>query len=253
MTAFLSESIRILFIPSYYENDFKLALDRLKSDSNRIEYRIFTIKEEFMTNDLNSLLILCRTIVQDERIDLLITDSSVSQLILGKLSEEFSRFSMLTMNFVNTFQIVHRSLMKNIFHDDRCVPTLQIKFSQTSTEAFEFIEKFLSQSKSGGFIKSVYGFDELVSSFRFTDSTKYFERIESIRQLHTDKYLNSLQSLFRIYLPSHKLTSSSETHFLVQPFFDLTVAPYWRLVLANACINEKEILMWPLVDGYCGW
>jgi hypothetical protein len=104
-----------------------------------------------------------------------------------------------------------------------------------------------------GYVKSLYAFDNQLSSFRFLNLKNYFEIIHTYTELYKQQYIINLLSLFRIYISKEQYPFIFQPNYLIQPFFDLVTYPHWRLVIANACIFNKEIIMWPLVDGYSGW
>ena len=242
----------ILYIPPFYEKDFASAIDRFSVlRDEKIEYRLFTLEQRVFTRDWNLLLNMCRTIINEEKdIQMLCTDSHLGQLIIGKLFQEYPRIRSGGGNFLQTFQLIDRSSMKEIFKGDQCVPTLMLQFHG---DDWKEIEHFLNQERIDGYVKSVFGFDYQSSSFRFSSAPVFEERIQSYQKLYEDQYFTSLQTLFRIYLPSNQYLLSKQPNYLVQPYFDLVTYPYWRLVIANGCIYEKEIIIWPLVDGYSGW
>ena len=102
-------------------------------------------------------------------------------------------------------------------------------------------------------MKSVYGFDNQISSFRFLDWETYNESIENYIKLYQQQHTDDLLSLFRVYVSKQEYPSIFQANYLIQPFYDLVTYPHWRHIIANACVYNKEIIMWPLVDGYCGW
>jgi hypothetical protein len=78
-------------IPPYYENHFVLALNRRIPHDKCIEYQIFTIDKKYTTKDLNLLLTICRTIINEEHIQMLISDGPMGQLIVENLSQEYPK------------------------------------------------------------------------------------------------------------------------------------------------------------------
>ena len=250
----LSHTIRILYIPPYYETDFASALDRCIPADKHIEYEVFTIDPKLIiSSDLNAILSMCRSIVQEEQIQLLITDSHVGQLIGGKLRQEYPSIRSGGMHFLPTFQCVNRCLIREVSGFGQCIPTLKLDQISRTERSWQAIQTFLGKEQSDGYVKSVYGVDRQLSSFRFSNSMEFIERIDGFAELYQEQHQNSLASLLRIYLPVEEYSSFMEPSYLVQPFLDLTTYPYWRLVIASACIYEEEIIMWPLVDGYSGW
>jgi len=249
----LSRSIRILYIPPYYENHFELVLDRLITHDKHVEYQIFTIDKKFITKDLNLLLSMCRTIINEEYIQMLISDSQIGQLIVAKLCQEYPQLHNGGMNFVSTLQCINKFLMVELFPIDECIPTVFIDITEDREKNFQTIQTFLSNNKMNGYVKSLYGFDNQLSSFSFSTWKNYVETINTYIELYKEQHMTNLLSLFRIYVPVKQYPLIFKPSYVVQPFFDLTTYPYWRLVIANACIFDKEIIMWPLVDGYSGW
>ncbi|CAF4731247.1 unnamed protein product, partial [Rotaria sp. Silwood1] len=100
----LSKSIRILYIPPYYENNFQLALDRLITHDKHVEYQIYTINKKITTIDFNFLLSMCRNLINDEHIQMLISDSYIGQLIVAKLCQEYPQIHNGGMNLIHTLQ-----------------------------------------------------------------------------------------------------------------------------------------------------
>jgi len=249
----LSQSIRILYIPPYYENHFELALDRLITPNKHVKYQVFTIDKKFTTTDLNLLLSMCRTIINEEHIQMLISDSHIGQLIIAKLCQEYPQIYNSGMNFLNTLKCINRYSMIELFGIDECIPTLLIDITKDWKMNFESIEIFFSKNKIDGYIKSLYGFDNQLSSFRFLNLKNSIETIHTYTELYQQQHLTNLLSLFRVYISKKHYPLIFQPSYLIQPFFDLVTYPHWRLVIASACIFNKEILMWPLVDGYSGW
>ena len=249
----LPHVIRILYIPPYYETDFGPALDRFVPSEKHTEYQVFTLDPQLITPDLNTILSMCRTIVQEEQIRLLVTDSRIGQLIVGKLHQEHPSISSGSMHFLSTFQCINRYLLGQVFGLDQCIPTLVLDQIHDSEGNWSEIQTFLAKEKSDGYVKSVYGVQHRLSSFCFSNSLEFGETIDGFTELYQKEHQSSLASLLRIYLPTKEYSSWMESSYLVQPFLDLTTYPYWRLVIASACIYAKEIIMWPLVDGYSGW
>lgn len=245
-----SSSIRILYIPPYYETHFELALDRLITHNQHIEYQIFTINKNFVTTDFNLLLSICRTIINDEHIQMLISDSHIGQLIVAKLSQEYPQIYNKGMNFLNALKCVNRFLMIELFGMEECIPTLLID----QTNDWKIIENFfVNNNQIDGYVKSLYDFDNQLSSFRFLNSKTFIDTIDTYTEFYQEQYMTKLSSLFRIYISKKQYPFIFQSNYLIQPFFDLVKYPHWRLVIANACIFNKEIIMWPLVDGYSGW
>lgn len=252
-TISLFQSIRILYIPPYYENNFQLALNRLITYDKHIEYKIYTIDKKFLIKDLNGLLLMCRTIINEEHIQMIITDSYIGQLIIAKLCQEYSQINNHGMNFINTLQCINRYLMIEIFGIDECIPTLCIDITKDWKINFEIIKRFLLDYKNDGYVKSIYAFDNQLSSFRFLNLDNYIKTINTYIELYKQQHIINLLSLFQIYISIKQYPLIFQPSYLIQPFFDLVIYPHWRLVIANACIFNKEIIMWPLVDGYSGW
>jgi hypothetical protein len=249
----LSRSIRILYIPPYYENHFELVLDRLIIHDKHIEYKIFTIDKKFTTKDLNILLSMCRTIINEEHIQILISDSHIDQLIVSKLSQEYPQIYNNGMNFLNTFQCINRFLIIELFGIDQCIPTLLIDITKDWKINLQTIKMFLLNNKIDGYVKSLYGYDNQLSSFRFLNWINYIETIHSYIELYKQQHITNFLSLFRVYISKNQYPFIFQPNYIIQPFFDLITYPHWRLVIASACIFDKEIIMWPLVDGYSGW
>ena len=250
----LSQSIRILYIPPYYETHFELAIDRLITHDKHIEYQVFTIDKKFLTTtDLNLLLSMCRTIIHEEHIQMLISDSHIGQLIVAKLCQEYPQLHNGGMNFLNTLQCINRVLMRDIFGIDECIPTLFVDITEDCETNFQSVQTFLSNNKMNGYVKSLYGFDNQLSSFYFSTWKNDVETINTYIERYKEQHMTNLLSLFRIYVSVKQYPLIFKPSYIVQPFLDLTTYPYWRLVIASACIFDKEIIMWPLVDGYCGW
>jgi hypothetical protein len=251
------QSIRILYIPPYYENHFDLALDRLITHDKHVEYQLFTIDKRFFTTtttvDLNLLLSICRTIIHEEHIQMLITDSHIGQLIVAKLCQEYPQIHSGGMNFLNTLEYTNRFLLINLFDVDQCIPTLLIDITEDWERNFQSVQMFLAGNKIDGYVKSVYGFDNQLSSFRFSNWENYTQNLHDYIELYKQQHKISLLDLFHIYVSPQHYPHLFKSTYLVQPFFDLVTYPHWRLVIANACIFDKEIIMWPLVDGYSGW
>ena len=248
------QSIRILYIPPYYENHFELVLDRLINFTNKhVQYQIFTIQEKFMTTDLNLLLSICRNIINEENIRVLLTDSHVGQLVIAKLCQEYPKIPSNGMNFLTTFQCINRFLITKLFDIDECIPTFAINITDDSKTNVKLVETCLSDNEIDGFMKSLYGFDSRLASFHLTNQKSNRMVINTYIELYKQQYMTDLLSLFRIYIPVKQYPSILKPSYLIQPFLDLVTYPYWRLVIANACIFDQEIIMWPLVDGYSGW
>ncbi|CAF0878954.1 unnamed protein product [Adineta steineri] len=253
-TISLLKSIRILYIPPYYEHHFELAVDRLTIHDKHIDYQVFTIDKKYIiTNDLNLLLSMCRTIIQEEHIQMLIADSHIGQLIVAKLCQEYPQLYNRGMNFLSTLQCINRYLMINLFGVNKCVPTLFNDTAEDQKINFENMQIFLPDNKINGYVKSLYGFNNQLSSFYFSTWEMYSETINTYIKLYKEQHLTKLLSLFRIYTSIEQYPLIFKSSYLIQPFFDLTTYPHWRLVIANACVFDKEIIMWPLVDGYSGW
>ena len=240
----------ILYIPPFYENDFALALDRFSFKEDKIEYRVFTLEKRVLQRDLNRLLNMCRTIISEEQeIQMLFTDSLIVHLIIGKLLQEFPRIRSGGANFTSTLQWIDRSLINQIINDELCIRTLTLPSNEhPGHHQWKEIEQFLHSEPSDGYVKPVFPTDFQSSSFRFSSANVFDERIRIYQDLFDEQYNTCLQSLLRIYL-----SSTIRSRYLVQPFFDLVQSPHWRLAIANACIYEKEPIVWPLVDGYSGW
>ena len=249
-----SKSIRILYIPPYYENHFELALNRLIPHDKYIEYQVFTIDKKHITTDLNSLLSMCRTIINEEHIQMLISDSQIGQLIVAKLCQEYPQIHNGGMNFLNTFQCINRFLMIQLFGTDECIPTLLIDTSEDWKTNYKIVQTFiLDNNNIDGYVKSLYGFDNQLSSFHFTNWEKYTELIHTYIELYKQQHQTNLLPLYRVYIPVKQYSFIDKPSYLVEKCFNLVTYPHWRLVIASACIFDKEILMWPLVDGYSGW
>ena len=245
--------VRILYLPPYYETKFEKALERLIPEEKEIEYQIFTVDTKFLTNDLNGLLSTCRRIIQGERIQMLISDDYVGQLLVAKLVEEYPKLCGSGMNFVQTLHCLDRSLMNDLFSDEHCLPTLRIDLTKDRQSNFEAMKLFLSNEKIDGYAKSLYHFDYQMASFRFCNWKYYEEIIDTYTDLYQQQHTSNLLPLFRVYMSKEQYSSIFQPSFIIQPFLDLVKYPHWRLAIASACIYKKEILMWPLVDGYCGW
>ena len=243
-------SIRILYIPPYYEQHFELALDRLATTDGQIDYEVFTIDRRFNVADLNELLCMCRTIITDEHIHMLLADSHLGQLLATKLSHEYRHIRPRGMTFLSTLQCIHRCSMMELFDSDECIPTLPMNLTDDCSPA---VKEFLTSATTKGYVKSPFGFDHQLASCRFADESTFKEATDAYAELYRQQTDIGLASLFRVYLPMKGETSGWRASYIVQPFYDLCTYPYWRLVIANACVYDKEIIMWPLVDGYSGW
>ncbi|CAF3740627.1 unnamed protein product [Rotaria socialis] len=247
------QSIRILYIPPYYENHLELAFDRLRTDNKNVSYQIYTIDRTFSTSNLNFLLSMCRTVINEEHIQMLVTDSSIGQLVVAKLCQEYPQISNGGMNFLNTLHCISRLLITELFDIDECIPTVCLDIADDSKTNLQRIETFLSSNKIDGYIKSLYSYDNESSSFRFSNWSNHKEIINNCIERYKQQFMNSLLPLFRVYVSKQQYPSVFKPSYLVQPFFDLVTYPHWRMVIANCCIYDKEIIMWPLVDGYSGW
>jgi len=251
----MTQTNRILYTPFYYENHFDLTLNRLITNENSAEYRVFTVDKRFVTNDLNLILSVCRRILSDKQTDiqLIISDSQIGQMIVAKLAEEYQRIRNRGMKFLNIFKCMNRYLLTEVFGRDECIPTLMVDMTNDAEENKKAIEIFFADMKFDIFVKSTYAFDEQSSSFRFQNWQTFDDMFDTYVKLYQEQYYDSLLPLFRIYIPKNRYSSIMKPNYLIQPFFDLITYPHWRLVIANACIYNHEIIMWPLVDGYCGW
>jgi hypothetical protein len=245
--------IRILYIPPYYENDFQSTVERFITDNKYVEYRIFTIDKKFITTDLNFLLSMCRTIIQEEKIQMITSDNCIGQLIVAKLCEEYLQINKGGLNFLHALMCMNKGLMAELFSTDECIPTLVIDVTNDWKRNSESIKSFFVNKKLDGYVKSVYGFDNQISSFRFLDWETFNESIENYIKLYQQQHTDDLLSLFRVYVSKQEYPSIFQANYLIQPFYDLVTYPHWRHIIANACVYNKEIIMWPLVDGYCGW
>jgi hypothetical protein len=196
---------------------------------------------------------MCRTIVQEECIQMIISDSSIGQLIVAKLCQEYPKINQGGMNFLYTLKCMNRILMKELFSSNECVPTLVVDITNDWKTNLESIKLFFTNKKLDGYVKSVYNFDNQVSSFRFLNWKTYEESIGTYIEFYQQQHINNVLSLFRVYISQQQYPSIFQPSYIIQPYFDLVTYPHWRLVIANACIYNKEIIMWPLVDGYCGW
>ena len=242
--------MRILYIPPYYEHHFELALDRFVASERQIDYEVFTIDRRFNVVDLNELLCMCRTIITDAHIHMLLADSHLGQLLAAKLSHEYRHIRPRGMTFLSTLQCIHRCSMMDLFDSDECITTLPLNLTD---DGYSAVNEFVSGTTTGGYIKSSFGFDGQLASCRFMNESQFTDAIHAYTELYRQQIDTSLASLFRVYLPINGQTSAWPASHVVQPFYDLCTYPYWRLVIANACIYDKEIIMWPLVDGYSGW
>ncbi|CAF1659532.1 unnamed protein product [Adineta ricciae] len=250
----LRQPIRILHIPPYYDNHLERAISRLISAHEHVEYQLFTIdKKHLAKNDLNLLLSMSRTIIQEEQIQMLIADSCESQLIVAKLGQEYPQLRSVGMNFLTTLHCFNRLLMIDLFGEDQCVLTLNVEISQDLKKDILCIEHFFDRKKTNGYVKSSYSFGNRVSSSGFATGERLTEMLPIHIEVYEEQYKTNLQSFFQVYLSQKQYPSLFKPSYLIQPFYDLTTYPYWRLVIANACIFDKEIIMWPLVDGYSGW
>jgi hypothetical protein len=252
-TSQLSSDIRILYIPSYYETHFDLALDRFIPHDKYTDYHVHTIESSFISVDLNHLLIMCRIIINEERIQMLVTDSHIGQLIVSKLAHEYPRIHCSTRSFLSIYRCIHRSLMMKLFDVGQCLPTLMLETRGSLETHLASLSLLLDNEHTDVYVKSVYGFDQQLSSFRLSDCSQSRETIHRYIELYREQHRTSLQSFLRIYMPIEQYSTFIESNYLVQPFYDLLTYPHWRLIIANACIYDREILMWPLVDGYSGW
>ncbi|CAF3365290.1 unnamed protein product [Rotaria sp. Silwood1] len=249
----LSKSIRILYIPPYYENNFQLALDRLITHDKHVEYQIYTINKKITTIDFNFLLSMCRNLINDEHIQMLISDSYIGQLIVAKLCQEYPQIHNGGMNLIHTLQCINRFLIIELFGMDECIPTLCIDITDDWKRNFQIVETFLSNNNIDGYMKSLYTFDNHLSSLRFSNWKNHMEIINTYIERYKQQYMTSLLPFFRVYISIKQYPLIFKPSYIIQPFFDLVTYPYWRVVIASACIYEKEIIMWPLVDGYSGW
>lgn len=245
--------VRILYLPPYYETNFEKALERLVVGEKGIEYQIFTVDTKFLTKDFNGLLSISRRIIQEEQIEMLISDSSIGQIIVAKLTEEYPKLSGSGMNLIETLNCLDRCRMNDFFSNEHCLPTLRIDLTQNRQNHFEMMKLFLSNENIDGYAKSLYEFDDQITSFRFCNWKYYDEMIDTYTDLYQEQHMINLLPFFRVYVSEEQYSSIFQPSFIIQPFFDLVKYPHWRLVIASACIYQKEILMWPLVDGYCGW
>ena len=241
-------TIAFLYVPPFYENEFSSAVDRLRFNNEKIDLKIFTLDKRVFHRDLNRLLNMCRSIISEEKdIEILFADSLIDHLIIAKLVEEFPRIRSGGANFLSTLRFIDRSLLNDIFNVEQCLPTRIFSSNEN-------LDEFLRSENRDVFVKSNFSTDFQLSTYRFPSSSKRFdESIRRCRQIVEEHFDTCLRSLFNIYLSSKQFDSMIKAKFLVQPFFDLVQFPHWRLIIANACIYEKEIIVWPLVDGYSGW
>lgn len=248
--------VRILYLPPFYERQFARALERFSSDDDQstVEYQIFTIDEKFLTNDWNELLSKCRRIIREEQIEMLISESALGQLLVAKLTEEYPRLCGSGMNLFETLQCLNRVLMIDLFPNDHCIPTLTIDLNKNRQNNYESLKLWLSNDELDSYVKPLYHFDDhMITSFRFHNEEFYETMIDRFTDYYQRQYKDHLLPLFRVYISREEYRSIFQVGYVIQPFWDLVTYPHWRLVVANACIYNKEILMWPLVDGYCGW
>ncbi|CAF4687434.1 unnamed protein product, partial [Rotaria socialis] len=227
------QSIRILYIPPYYENHLELAFDRLRTDNKNASYQIYTIDRTFSTSNLNFLLSMCRTVINEEHIQMLVTDSSIGQLVVAKLCQEYPQISNGGMNFLNTLHCISRLLITELFDIDECIPTVCLDIADDSKTNLQRIETFLSSNKIDGYIKSLYSYDNESSSFRFSNWSNHKEIINNCIERYKQQFMNSLLPLFRVYVSKQQYPSVFKPSYLVQPFFDLVTYPHWRMVIAN--------------------
>ncbi|CAF2848988.1 unnamed protein product [Rotaria sp. Silwood2] len=230
----LSKSIRILYIPPYYENHFDLVLDRLITHDKYVKYQVYTINKKFTTLDFNFLLSMCRSLINEEHIQMLITDSYIGQLIVAKLCQEYPRINNGGMNFFHTLQCINRFLIIELFGIDQCIPTLCIDIIDDWKRNFEIVETFLSNNNINGYMKSLYSFDNQLSSFRFSNWKNHIEIINTYIECYKQQFMTSLLPFFRVYISIKQYPFIFKPSYLIQPFFDLVTYPHWRLVIASA-------------------
>jgi hypothetical protein len=145
--------------------------------------------------------------------------------------------------------------MIELFGTDECIPTLLVDISEDWKTNYKIVQTFISNNNNSidGYVKSLYGFDNQLSSFHFTKWEKYTEIIPTYIELYKQQHQTNLLPLYRVYIPVQQYPFIYKPSYIVQKCFNLVTYPHWRLVIASACIFDKEILMWPLVDGYSGW
>lgn len=248
-----SQPTRIFYIPSYYENHFDLVFDRLMNHNKNTEFQIFTLTNKYTTKDFNLLLIMCRILVNEENIQMVFTDSRIGQLVVAKLCQEYPRIHKVGMSFLHTLQCLNRFLMLDVFGINECIPTLLVDTTVDWKANLKTIEMFLSYHNSDGYMKSLYGVDDQLSSVRVSNFKKDLETMNVYIELYKEQHQTNLLPLFRVYVPIEKYSSIFLPSYIIQPFYDIVTYPHWRHVIANACIFNKEIIMWPLVDAYSGW
>lgn len=217
------------------------------------DYEILTINRNHSQKDLNSLLMICRRIVREEKIDFLLSQSEIFQIFLGKLFEEFIRFRNFSMNFRSALKTIDRSSLIEVFGENLCIPTLKIDFQQNVSRIFPSIRDFLSKNQGKGFVKSAFPIDDRSATFRFDDQETFLQRIDFHQKIYQTEIQEKLQRILRIFLSGNEFDAMKINGFLVQPFFDLIVFPHWRLVICSGAIFNGVVSTWPIVDGYSGW
>ncbi|CAF1512276.1 unnamed protein product, partial [Didymodactylos carnosus] len=248
--------IRILYVPPYYECHVDLAINRLVLSNSSIEYRIFTIDEKYLIYDeygllnLNQILIMCRELINEHKIQCVLCDKQLGQLIVSKLINEYPQ--LIGMSFQLTLKCLNKYLMINLIENiDECVPTLFVDSTIDRSINFCTIKNFLI-IKNVGFVKPLFSLDKL-SSFKFHSWETYENMINKYELFYQRHYQRDTLSLFRTYISPKQYPHLFKPGYIIQPYYDLLTYPYWRHIIASACVFDNDVIMWPLTDGSCGW
>lgn len=245
--------IRILCVPPYYERHSQSAIYRLRCTTKYLNYEIYTIDRNISINNSNFVLSMCRTVINEEQIHMLIADSSIGQLLIAKLCQEYPKIYNKGMNFRDTLHCINRYLIIDLFGTDECIPTISIEITDEWESSFQLVKDFLSDNKIDGYIKPLYNYGHKLSTLRFSNWKDHTELLHSYIERYKEQFTLYFLPLFRVYVSLKQYPSIFKPSYLIQPYYDLVTYPHWRLVIANACIYDKEIIMWPLVDGYSAW
>ncbi|CAF1648233.1 unnamed protein product, partial [Didymodactylos carnosus] len=134
---------------------------------------------------------------------------------------------------------------------DECVPTLFVDSTIDRSINFCTIKNFLI-IKNVGFVKPLFSLDKL-SSFKFDSWETYENMINKYELFYQRHYQRDTLSLFRTYISPKQYPHLFKPGYIIQPYYDLLTYPYWRHIIASACVFDNDVIMWPLTDGSCGW